>query len=97
MKMTVEMPCIRTCSMTECAYNHDQSCHARAITIGDGTHPGCDTFFKCGSHCGANHMAGVGACKVACCKHNTDLECQASEIMVGMDQRGAVCSTFTTG
>lgn len=97
MKMTVEMPSIRSCSMTECAYNHDQGCHARAITIGDGIHPGCDTFFNCGSHCGSNHTAGVGACKVANCKHNTDLECQAGEIMVGSDRGGAACTTFIAG
>ncbi len=95
MKMNIEMPGIQVCSMTECTYNHDHSCHARAITIGDGSHPGCDTFFNGGSHCKSKNMAGVGACKVSACAHNTDFECQAGEVSIGKEGSGACCTTFT--
>ncbi|MFC1467711.1 DUF1540 domain-containing protein [Verrucomicrobiota bacterium] len=97
MKMTIDMPCIQDCSVTECTYNHDKSCHARAVTIGDGTHPGCDTFFNSGKHCGSMSMAGVGACKVSACMFNTDFECQASEIQVDSDSSGAICKTCKLG
>lgn len=93
MKMTFEMPCIKTCSVTECAYNHDKTCHARAVTVGDGTHPGCDTFFNCGKHCGSTSAAGVGACKVSACIFNEDFECQATEIEISSDSSGAICKT----
>ena len=97
MKVMIEMPLIRACSISECTYNHDQGCHARAITIGDGDRPGCDTFFNGGTHCGSNGTAGVGACKVAVCKHNTDFECQASDVTVGMTPNGVCCTTFSGG
>ena len=50
MHITVELPAVSGCSATECAYNVDRNCHARAITIGDGLHPGCDTYFKTSTH-----------------------------------------------
>jgi hypothetical protein len=40
---TIEMPDVDGCDATECAYNMKGDCHARAITVGDGVHPGCDT------------------------------------------------------
>jgi hypothetical protein len=95
MKMTLEMPCIQDCSVSACTYNHDQSCHARAVTIGDGAHPGCDTFFSNGSHCKSKSMAGVGACKISTCMHNADFECQAGEVSIGMGGGGACCTTFS--
>jgi len=38
--ITIETPLVSECSVTECAYNLNSDCHARAITIGDGVHPG---------------------------------------------------------
>ena len=96
MKITVEMPRVGSCSATECAYNRDAQCHAKAITIGDGTHPGCDTFTD-GDH-GRTRMkmtAGVGACKVTGCSHNSDLECTADRIEVARNQSSVDCITFS--
>ena len=83
MKMTVDMPKVTKCSVRKCAYNVEGGCHAKAITIGDGTTPHCDTSFSCGSHCHSKMTAGVGACKVSGCAFNSDFECQAESIAVG--------------
>lgn len=96
MTITVEMPPVSKCSVTQCAYNADRQCHARAITVGDGVHPGCDTFFNSRNHA-RNHgnSAGVGACKVTQCTHNDDFECIAESIEVGADGNDVHCRTFS--
>lgn len=98
MEMTINMPFVETCTISQCAYNKNDQCHARAITIGDGTHPGCDTsYLGAPFHTRANSMAGVGACKVAICKFNNDLECGADSIAVSMQEGTIQCRTFETG
>lgn len=94
MKMSIDMPKVMKCSVRKCAYNNGGGCHARAVTIGDGTVPHCDTLFQCGSHCNSRKAAGVGACKVSGCMHNADFECQASTIAVGLSKGRAMCKTF---
>lgn len=96
MEMTIEMPIVGGCSVTACAYNGGARCHAKAITIGDGVRPGCDTFLDAGSdHTRLNVTAGVGACKVSGCRHNSDLECMADSIKVGMRQQLPNCMTYS--
>ena len=98
MKMTIDMPTVSTCDMSECAYNIDKACHARAITVGDGVHPGCDTFFSNATHTNENkRIAGVGACKIAACRHNNDFECMAESIAVGREKSGVGCLTYALG
>ncbi len=96
MKFVIEMPDITSCAVRQCAYNLDGSCHAKAITIGDGTHPGCDTFVRSRRHTSEAPKGGVGACKVEACRHNRDLECSADAIRV--DRRGGrpCCVTYET-
>lgn len=95
MEMTIDMPVVSECMVTKCAYNVSESCHARAITIGDGIHPGCDTFMNSTMHSkNKQRRAGVGACKVTGCMHNDDFECVASSISVGMKGKEADCLTF---
>lgn len=95
MKITLEMPQVAKCAVGECAYNLDQACHAKAVTVGDGSHPACDTFFTAPAHARAVAIrAGVGACKVTDCRHNDDLECTASRIEVGLKGGEADCLTF---
>ncbi len=95
MKMTIDMPFVETCTISDCAYNKDDKCHARAITIGDGIHPGCDTsFLGSPSHTRANSLAGVGACKVSGCSYNNDLECSADSITVSMKNDSIQCMTY---
>lgn len=94
-KMTIEMPIVSKCQVNECSYNASSRCHARAITVGDAEHPGCDTFIANGMHTGhQQQLAGIGACKTATCKHNEDLECMADSIQVGMIKNEANCMTF---
>ena len=94
-KITLEMPLVSKCMASECAYNAYSSCHARAITIGDSTHPGCDTFLKGSRHIRqAQRTAGIGACKTASCKFNDDLECMADNVQVAMVSNEANCTTF---
>lgn len=94
-KICIEMPVVTKCMVNECAYNASNSCHARAITIGDSLQPGCDTFLAGSPHAkSAGQMAGIGACKTAGCKFNDDLECMAESIQVGMIKNEANCMTF---
>jgi hypothetical protein len=95
MEIMIDMPAVGACSVTDCAYNSESNCHAKAITIGDGVHPGCDTFLDGGAgHTGLKVTAGVGACKVTGCRHNSELECMADNIEVGMQQHVANCLTY---
>lgn len=93
--ITVQMPSIRVCSISDCSYNADQACHARAITVGDGAEPNCDTFSN-NPRCSPNisQIAGVGACKVHSCTFNEKCECQADSIEVGENSHGIQCLTF---
>jgi len=87
----IEIPEVTSCNESACAYNTDGHCHAQAITVGDGVHAGCDTFFNGSQHVrDTARRAGVGACKVTGCRHNDDLECQAPMIRVGKHE----CLTF---
>ncbi len=93
--IAIEMPLVTKCMASACAYNVNTSCHARAITIGDATHPGCDTFLMGSLHIkDAQRTAGIGACKTAICKFNEDLECMADNVQVGMVRNEANCMTF---
>ena len=94
-KITLEMPTVAKCMASECAYNVNSNCHARAIIIGDATHPGCDTFMNESRHIRQDQrIAGIGACKTATCKFNDDLECMAESVQVGMVRNEANCTTF---
>jgi hypothetical protein len=96
MKMTIDIPAVGECTVSECAYNKESMCHAKAITVGDGDTPHCDTLF-----CGSEHVrsddieAGVGACKVSSCSLNDDLECTADRISVGLKDDSVECLTYT--
>lgn len=97
--LTVTMPLVSACKVEECAYNACGRCHAKAITVGDGARPACDTYF-CLSTPSAQHIhnqriiAGVGACKVRSCQHNLDYECMADGIAVGYDNEAIRCLTY---
>ncbi|MGH9237314.1 MAG: DUF1540 domain-containing protein [Vicinamibacterales bacterium] len=96
MKITLEIPVVQTCAATACAYNAGHRCHAVAITVGDGIHPACDTFFASDRPArDVSHTAGVGACKIAGCRYNSDLECAAGAIRVNVHANHADCATYT--
>lgn len=94
-QISIEMPVVAQCSVQECAYNTDNCCHARAITVGDGVHPGCDTFLTAGPHAkDKKRTAGVGACKVSACRYNEDYECMTEQITVGHVSDSVRCLTY---
>lgn len=96
MNMMINVTPVTDCMVTECAYNANKACHARAITIGHGAHSMCDTFMNASMHVSASSpTGGVGACKVSDCIHNQELECQAPGIHVGHGEDMADCLTFT--
>lgn len=96
MKMTIDMPVVAECEISDCAYNQKLACHARAITIGNGVTPGCDTYFPSSTHAkNVETIAGVGACKVNGCMHNADLECTAQRIHVGFAGSRVDCLTYS--
>jgi hypothetical protein len=84
-KMTIEMAPVSKCYASQCAYNQNNSCHAKAITVGDGLQPECDTFLSSQTHTQEKtRIAGVGACKIISCKFNSDFDCSADKIKIGM-------------
>jgi len=90
------LPIINTCEAEACSYNSGRTCHAGAITVGDTTRPHCDTFVSTGTRGGvATEKGHVGACKVAGCRHNRDLECQAEGINVGYVENQIDCLTYS--
>ena len=95
MLIATDMPEVAQCAITHCAYNADEACHARAITIGDGPDPDCDTYFDNSKHTSSDRTAGVGACKMTDCAHNDDFECTADAIQVGQNGNSVNCLTFT--
>lgn len=93
---TITMPKIMGCTASDCAYNKNNECHTMAITVGDGRHPACDTYYKALNKGGSPDITGsVGACKVDICKFNKALECSASGINVGSHSGHADCKTFS--
>jgi len=94
MRRKIEMPEIMKCVATECAYNHDETCHAKGITVGDMEQQLCDTMWESSRHTARTGPAGVGACRSTHCAHNTDLECQAEGIYVTLGGGQARCGTF---
>lgn len=91
----MDMPKVTECDVTQCSYNQGKKCHALAITIGNGSHPHCDTFCATSMKGGdISAMAGVGACKVTDCRHNAQLECRAPSIRVGHLIDDIDCQTF---
>lgn len=95
MEIMIEMPLIKQCDVAECVYNVKSACHAKAITIGDGVHPGCDTYMKGSGHVrNSGIKAGVGACNVSDCRHNTDFECSADSINVSQQGSMVHCMTY---
>ncbi|MHB8982848.1 DUF1540 domain-containing protein [Thiobacillus sp.] len=94
--IVIEMPTVERCLATECAYNVNEDCHARAITVGNSLHAGCDTFFTGAEHTHAvRRTAGVGACKSKACEFNQDLECMADSITVAPQGKAVDCMTYT--
>jgi hypothetical protein len=95
MEFMLEMPMIEECDVSNCAFNHNETCHAKAITVGDGVTPGCDTFMSASQHVQNTVLrAGVGACKVSGCEHNTDFECGAEGGSVAARDDGVFCMTY---
>ncbi|HEU0265545.1 MAG TPA: DUF1540 domain-containing protein [Geobacterales bacterium] len=96
--MAMKMSKITTCEAKECSYNRNMKCHALAITVGDMSHPMCDTFLKGSSKGGDSDSTGqVGACKVESCSHNKSLECSSPVITMGMHNGHADCKTCSLG
>ena len=95
--MTMQMPKISACDVTNCAYNQNKQCHTPAITVGgpEDVCACCDTFMEASQKGGVSDMTGaVGACKVEPCTYNKSLECSAPGIKVGLHEGHADCVTF---
>jgi hypothetical protein len=44
--MAIDMPIVAEYLASECTDNVGMNCHAKAITVGNSLHAGCDTFFR---------------------------------------------------
>jgi hypothetical protein len=98
--MMTQLSKVTECSVTGCAYNQVDACHAAAVTISGPTgRAGCATFIPLAVKGGfASATAAVGACQHLDCAHNSDLECAAPAIKVGLHGATAAdCLTFAPG
>jgi hypothetical protein len=93
----LHMTRIAECSVTECAYNTGRACRAIAITVGNSDLPMCDTFHVAREHSAEHGHAGVGACKIAACLHNRQLECHAGNVLIGKLEARVRCITYVAG
>lgn len=94
MTQLLEMPQVSECTATQCGYNHQDECHAAAITIGRESAQ-CTTFIETTAKGGVEELLGqVGACQRSDCQHNQDLECHAPSIQVTAGQSMAGCRTY---
>ena len=95
MIISIDVPVVIRCSIEGCSYNSNNNCHAKAITIGNGETPLCDTLLCDEKEVQEkNILAGVGACKVSQCRFNNDLECIADDISVGSENDNVRCMTY---
>jgi hypothetical protein len=92
---TLSLPIVSTCSVEGCSYNHDHDCHAGAITVMEET-AACATYYADGHKGGTQGTGMVGACHRADCVHNSDLECTAQGVEIGMGGDVADCLTFAS-
>lgn len=91
-------PRVMDCLVERCSFNSGKKCHAFAVTIGDGTHPMCDTFAALNEKGGTVNVIGkVGACKVMKCKFNVSLGCSAPSVEIKYHGEHGDCSTFENG
>lgn len=96
MMISIDVPVVTECSIADCAYNTENMCHAKAITIGNSDCACCDTMAKGSQHVRANYIqAGVGACKSTNCSFNSDMECTRDSIIVGMNKDNTSCLKFS--
>lgn len=96
MENAVHLSEVARCTVPECVYNRGGRCYARAITVGNGELPQCDTFFSANNHVARqSRIAGVGACKVYACRHNEGYECTAEHIYVGYAGEGHYIGCLT--
>jgi hypothetical protein len=95
-RLVIEMPEVLRCAASQCLYNTNGACHAKAITVGNALSPDCDTFLDSKVHARNIQLhAGVGACKVSGCRYNQDFECTAGNgIEVGFASSQVRCLTF---
>ena len=82
---------VSTCAATACAYNDNNSCHAFAVTVGEGS--ACRTRTTLDIRAIDNDQQGkVGACHRLDCVHNENLQCSATSIEMVEDT--ANCGTY---
>lgn len=92
--MKMDLPEVLDCEVSLCVYNHEKTCHAGAINVGDQK-PLCDTFLRGELKAGFNsNSAQIGACKFIVCRFNKKFECSSEGIHVKLDDNLAVCGSY---
>lgn len=91
---TLELTEIGSCNVSSCAFNANNGCQAKAVTIGETSSAACGTFYVGTASVAASGSTGVATCKAVSCKHNRNLTCGAEAIVVANAATGPVCQTF---
>jgi hypothetical protein len=88
------VPEVKKCTVSQCFYNKDSECGARAVLVGSDE-PVCETFIVSQQHTKHQGQAGVGACHIDNCQYNQSMSCHAcSDIEIVFSNNQAWCNTF---
>lgn len=88
------VPEVKKCTVSQCFYNKDNECCARAVLIGS-SEPKCETFIESHQHTKHPGQAEVGACHIENCQYNQSMCCHAcGDIEIGFSNNQAWCNTF---
>ena len=90
---------VNTCTVSDCAYNKGQSCHAMGITIDNPTKATCATFTPATNGVGGMEtvIASIGACKATSCVNNKGMMCSADSVKIGMSEGKVSCLSYSEG
>jgi hypothetical protein len=94
MTQTMTAVPVTSCSVEDCSFNCDRTCHATEVSVGD-VHQTCDTFtVSAASIC--DGQGRVTRCLVEDCAHNDKAACCTAPA-VGMRRHSAHadCATFS--
>jgi len=93
--MDQELANVKSCTVTECAFNDSWSCRSSSIVVGDHEKPTCSTYKKSASPAGDNNApTEVRACNIYGCLRNRDLMCTAYHIKVRTRDGKPQCHSY---
>jgi hypothetical protein len=93
--MDQDLPNVKSCTATDCAFNDCWSCRSPFIVVGDHEKPACNTYKKSDFPADdIDTVAEVKACNMFMCLRNRDLMCIAYHIKVRVRDGVPLCHSY---